>query len=63
MKRVILNGDVVSNVEAVANDATGGMIVPDDLWVGPGTIWNGSVSDPAFSPPPAPAPEPDSQFT
>lgn len=50
MKRVILNGNMVVNVEAVSDDETDGMIVADDLWVGPGTIWDGDTEAPKFAP-------------
>lgn len=55
MKRVVLDGLLVVNVEAVDDDATG-LIVPDDCWVGPGCIWNGDTDTPVFS---APEPEPE----
>lgn len=55
MKRVTLDGLVVTNVEIVDDDATG-LIVPDDCWVGPGCVWNGDTDEPSFS---DPEPEPE----
>ena len=54
MKRVVLDGLSVVNIEVVDDDATG-LIVSDDCWVGPGCIWNGDTDEPSFSlPEPAP---------
>ncbi len=59
MKRVILNGTTVVNVEVVADGETHGMVVKDDLYVGPGCEWNGNSKTPRFTAPPSPAAEPD----
>jgi hypothetical protein len=56
MKRVVLDGLLVTNVEVVADDATG-LIVPDECWVGPGLVWNGDTDEPIFSDPETPIDE------
>ena len=51
MKRVILDGTLVINVEVVTDLETEGLIVPDNVWVGPGTIWNEDLENPVFTAP------------
>lgn len=55
VKRVILDGNLVLNVEVVPAGSPG-LIIRDDCWVEAGCTWNGDEVNPVFTPPPA---EPD----
>ena len=50
MKRIILDGLVVENVD-VPPEGAEGFLVPDDTYVGPGFTWNGDAENPVFTPP------------